>query len=173
MLVVAGAIGESNLESLLGVSIGLLDEDFGCVFKKMEHILIDIKQVRKNTSGRRLDDILWLRNTNPLELDSSLIFNSLNEFKALFSVESYASSRSAGSGCSATSMDVSLSILRWLQLNNQINILNIKTTGGNVGSDEDFEFALLESLHGDLSLVLRDIAMHHLNILLNLICEDE
>ena len=44
------AVCQSNLQSSLGVSIVLIDEYFGEIFKQMQDILIDIKKVLENAS---------------------------------------------------------------------------------------------------------------------------
>ena len=70
-------------------------------------------------------------------------------------------------------MNVGLCVCRGLDLDNQIDIRDIETSGGNIGSDQDIELALLESLESYLSLVLPDIAVHDLNIILDLVSEDQ
>ena len=70
-------------------------------------------------------------------------------------------------------MDVGLSICRGLDLDNQIDIRDIETSGGNIGSDQDIELALLESLESYLTLVLPNVTMHDLNIVLDFISEDQ
>jgi hypothetical protein len=70
-------------------------------------------------------------------------------------------------------MNVGFDLLWWLYLDDQVDVGNIKAARRNISSDEDLEFAFLESLHGDLSLVLCDITVHDLNILLNLVTQDK
>lgn len=58
-------------------------------------------------------------------------------------------------------------------MDNQIDIRDIKTSGGNISSNQDIEFALLKSLESYLTLVLANISMHDLNIVLNFISENQ
>ena len=73
----------------------------------------------------------------------------------------------ASSGSSSCPMDVGLSIFWWLDLNDQIDIRNIKTSWGNVSSHQDTELLLFESFKSDLSLILRDISVHDFDVFLD------
>jgi hypothetical protein len=53
----------------------------------------------------------------------------------LLRVEGYASTVSASSGGSTRSVDVSLNVLGGLHLNNEIDIGDIESSGGDIGSD--------------------------------------
>jgi hypothetical protein len=70
-------------------------------------------------------------------------------------------------------MDVSLGVLRRLDLDHQVDVGDVEAAGCDVGGDQDGELALLESLEGDLTLVLGDVTVHHLNVLLNLVRQDQ
>lgn len=72
----------------------------------------------------------------------------------------------ASSGGSSGSMDIGLSILWRLNLNDEINIGDIETSGSNVSGYQNLELLLLESFEGNLSLLLCDITMHNLNLIL-------
>lgn len=163
------AISQSNLKCFFFITIVLIDQYFCNILKQRENIFVHILKVFKNTFGRSFDDVFRLRHTNSFESNSCLIFNFLNELVSLFGVESNASSGFTCSSSSSRSMNVRLSILWWFNLNNEINIFDIKTSGGNICCDQDLKFTLLESLHCDLSLVLSNITMHNFNILLNFV----
>jgi hypothetical protein len=66
-------------------------------------------------------------------------------------------------------MNVGLCILWWLDLDDKINILNVKSTRCNICSYKNLELSLFESLHGDLSLVLSNITMHDFDVLADFI----
>jgi hypothetical protein len=87
----------------------------------------------------------------------------------LLRVEGYASTVSASSGGSARSVNVSLNILGGLYLNNEVDIGNIESSGGNIGSNKDAELVLLESLEGDFTLVLSNVTVHDLDVFLDLV----
>ena len=70
-------------------------------------------------------------------------------------------------------MNVSLCVLWWLDLNNQVDIRNIKTTRCYICCNENLEFTLFESLNSNLTLILDDISMHDFHVLLDLVCHDQ
>ena len=70
-------------------------------------------------------------------------------------------------------MDVGLSLFWWLELDDKVDVRDVKTTRGDICGDQTSELALLEAIHRDLTLVLRNITVHHLNVLLNLVSEQE
>jgi hypothetical protein len=53
----------------------------------MKNILIDIAKVLEDATRGRFDNVLCLRNADPLQLDSSLVFNFLDKFEGLSHVE--------------------------------------------------------------------------------------
>lgn len=118
-----------------------------------------------------LNDIFRLWHSYSLKFDSSLLLNRLDQLLGLSRVESDTSTAGAGSRRTATPMDVRLSLLGWLQLDDQIDVRDIKTSRGNVSGDENAELALLKSLHRDLSLILSNVSMHYLYVLLDFIGE--
>ena len=65
-------------------------------------------------------------------------------------------------------MDVRLGVLWRLHLDNKLNVWDVKTSCCYISGDEDLEFVVLESLESHLSLVLRDVSMHGLDIVLDL-----
>jgi hypothetical protein len=114
-----------------------------------------------------------LRCTNHLKLDTGLALYHLNLALSLLREEGDASAREASTSSTTRSVDVSLSVSGRLNLDNQIDIRDIKTSGGNISSNQDIEFALLKSLESYLTLVLANISMHDLNIVLNFISENQ
>lgn len=70
-------------------------------------------------------------------------------------------------------MNVGLSFLWRLKLDYEVYVRDIESTRGNVGCDKYLELVLLEALHRDLTLVLRNITVHNFDVLLNLVREDE
>jgi hypothetical protein len=70
-------------------------------------------------------------------------------------------------------MNVGLNFLWWLNLNDQVDVGNVKATGGDIGGNKDLKFPFFEALHGDLTLVLRNIAVHDLDVLLNFVTQDK
>lgn len=70
-------------------------------------------------------------------------------------------------------MDVGLNFLWWLDLNDQVDIGNVQASRGDISSDQHFEFSFLESLHGNLTLVLRNVSVHDFDVLLDLVSQNE
>jgi hypothetical protein len=58
-------------------------------------------------------------------------------------------------------------------LNDKIDIGDIKTSRGNISGNQHVELALLESFESYFSLILRDVTVHDLHILLDLVSEDQ
>ena len=70
-------------------------------------------------------------------------------------------------------MDVGLSFFGGFQLDNQVDVGDVKTARGDVSGDQNAEFALFEPLHGDFALVLGNVSVHHLNVELDLLGEKQ
>lgn len=133
---------------------------------------MDLFKVLTNIHSAGFDNVIRLRNPNALQLDASLGLNLLNEHLRLWRIKSYASTTSTCTRCSTTSVDVGLCLFWRLNLDDEVNIGNVDTTRGNIGSDEYFELAFFEALQSDFTLVLGDITMHDFYISLNLVAEE-
>ena len=70
-------------------------------------------------------------------------------------------------------MDVGLSLFRGLDLDNQVDIRDIKSTRCYISSDKDSELALLEAIHSHFTLVLGDVTVHDFDILLYFVWEQQ
>lgn len=70
-------------------------------------------------------------------------------------------------------MNVSLCVLGRLDLDNQVDAGDIEAARCDVSGDEDTELFLLEALEGDFTLVLGNVAVHHLNVFLDLLREKQ
>jgi len=161
------SISKSDLQSLDSIAFILSEQQLGWLLEVLKHLLIHIVQLLENVFVSGLLDIFIVWDLDPLKLDSGLLFDPLEILLASLVEEGDASSIPSSSGSSARSMDVRLSVLRRLELDDELNVGDVKTSGGNVCGDEDLDLVLFESLHGDFSLVLRDVAMHALRGLLN------
>lgn len=64
-------------------------------------------------------------------------------------------------------MDVGFGVFWWLNLHNKVNQWDIKPSGGNISGDENLELSVLESLHGDLTLILGNTTVHYLDIVVD------
>ena len=68
-------------------------------------------------------------------------------------------------------MNISLCVLWWLNLNDQIDTWDVESTGGNVSGDENFAFVCFELFQGNLALSLSYFTVDHLDVLLDLLAE--
>ena len=62
-------------------------------------------------------------------------------------------------------MNVSFSIFRWFDLNDQVNAWYIKTTRCNIGSDKYLAFASFEFLESNFTLSLSNFTVNDFNVL--------
>ena len=68
-------------------------------------------------------------------------------------------------------MNIRFSVFWWLDLDDQVDVLNIDTSRGDISGHKHLEFTFFEPFQGDFTLVLRDITMHNFDILLDLVRE--
>lgn len=151
------------------VSSFLIDQSLCSLVEEWKNIIVYLRKVLADIHRACFYDIFGLRYSYPLKFDARLIFNRLDQHLRFCRVERDTGSTGTSSRSSTTSVDVSLCLLRWLNLNHEVDVGNVKATRCNISGDENAEFALLESLHRDFALVLSNIAMHDLNILLDFI----
>lgn len=173
LLVVAGRVGKDNLKGLLSVTIVLSDESLGQVLEEVEDLLVDVRNTLEDATLRRLDDVSGLRDTDTLKLDTGLILDALHELVVLSRVERDAHTTLTSSGGTTGAMDVRLSVLWWLDLNDEVDVGDVETASSNVRSDEHLELVFLEALDGDLTLTLHNITVHDLHLLLDLLGRNE
>ena len=100
-------------------------------------------------------------------------FDVLNEELRLLRIERNTLARRSSPRRPPRPMNVGLCLLGRLKLDYEVYVRNIQPPRSHIRRDEHLELVLLEPLHGDLTLVLRNIAVHHLDVLLNLVGEDE
>jgi hypothetical protein len=128
VLVTSGHKSEGFLKSGFFVSIAHKDELLCSCIKHWEKFIIDFLELLDRISGCSLVHIFWLWDTNEVELESCFIFNLLDHLLVLHGPESDASSGLSCSGSSSRSMDVGFDLFWWLNLDNKINIWDIKTS---------------------------------------------
>lgn len=77
----------------------------------------------------------------------------------LLGVESHADSTLAGATSSASTMDVGVDFFWGFQLQDEVDFGDIETSGCYVGGYEALELTLLETMEGNLPLLLGDVAV--------------
>ena len=85
-------------------------------------------QVLADVHGTGLDDVLRLWHTNSLQLNTRLLLNCLDQHLGLRSVESNASSASTSSCRTSASMNICLSFLGRLDLNDEVDVGDVKAS---------------------------------------------
>lgn len=78
--------------------------------------------------------------------------------------ERNARSSSSCSRRSTSSMDVGLGIFWWLNLNDQVNIRNIKPSRSHICCNEYTELVLFKSSESNFSLILSNISVHNFDL---------
>lgn len=135
----------------------------------MKEVVVHSLELLDGISRRGPDDIVGLRDTDWNELDASIPFNVLDHHLVLLGPECNASSRLAGSGRSTRSMNVGLSVLWRLNLNNKVNVWNVEASRSYISCNQHTKFVLFESLKSNFSLILGNITMHDLNVILDFV----
>ena len=134
---------------------------------------MDLLKVVTDVHGARLDHVLGLGHSNALKFDAGLGLDLLDEHLGLARVEGNAGTTGSCSRRSSTPVDVGLGLLGRLDLDDQVDVGDVEAARCDISSDQDSELAFLEALHGHFSLVLGDVAVHHLDVLLDLVREEE
>ena len=70
-------------------------------------------------------------------------------------------------------MNIGLSIFGRFNLNNKVNIRDIKTSWCNIGGYKHAEFVFFESLESDFSLILGDVSVHDFDVLFDLVSQEQ
>ena len=121
-------VGQGGAESRLSVTSFLRDEGVSRLLEERQHVLVHLLQVLADVHGAGLDDVLGLWDTNSLQLDARLLLNGLDQHLGLRSVESNASSASTSSCRTSASMNICLSFLGRLDLNDEIDVGDVKAS---------------------------------------------
>lgn len=79
-------------------------------------------------------------------LDTSHVFNSVEEFSVPTIEEGDADATVASSGSSTRPMDVGLGVFWWLQLDDKLDIWNIDSSGSDICGNQNLEFVFFKSL---------------------------
>ena len=167
--VVAGKECECLHKSAFGVALLLLNQLVGSLIEDGDDFILNFLKLLLSVAERGANNVIWEWRANFFKLDASLAFDHLKEHLLLKSVESDALAAAAGSSRTAGTMDVSLGVLGWLNLHDQVDTRDVKATSSDISCHQHAEFFLLEALEGDLSLILCNIAMHDLDVFFDLL----
>ena len=121
-------VGQGGAEGPLSITSFLLDECICSLLKERQHVLVHFLQVLADVHGTGLDDVLGLWYANSLQLNTRLLLNCLDQHLGLRSVKSNASSASASSCRTSASMNICLSFLGRLDLNDEIDVGDVKAS---------------------------------------------
>jgi hypothetical protein len=70
-------------------------------------------------------------------------------------------------------VDVCLGVFWWLNLNNQVNRRNVKSSSCDISCHEHAKFLFFKSLKRDLSLVLGNVTVHHFNVFFDFVGKEK
>lgn len=96
---------------------------------------------------------------NTLELHARAPLDIVHEVRLVLPEQRDGDSRRVGASRSPGAVDVRFEVLRWLNLHDELDTRNVKSSRSHVGGDEDRELSVTESLERRLALRLRDVAV--------------
>jgi len=99
--------------------------------------------------------------------DASLLLNVLEHELVLVRVERDAGTAASGTSSTARPVDVSFGVLWRLNLNDEVHRGDIQASASHISRNQNLEFLVLEALQCDFTLVLRNVTVHHFNLVLN------
>ena len=70
-------------------------------------------------------------------------------------------------------MNICFGFLGWFDLNDEVDVWDVKASRGDICCHQYSKLTLLEALHSDFSLVLSYVTVHYLDVLLDLVGEKE
>ena len=132
---VAGKERERLHKGAFSVALLLLDQLVRSLIEDRDDLIFHLLQLLLSVAERCSDDIIRQWRAYFFKLDAGLLFNHLKQHLLFERVESDALATSAGSSCTARSMDVSLCVLRRLNLDDQVDAWDVQTSGCDVSGD--------------------------------------
>lgn len=112
---------------------------------------------------------MGLRDANQREVDTGGSLDAVDLHLLLHGPERDTRAGLAGARCPARSVDVRLRVFWWLDLDNQVDVGDVKSSACDISRNEDRKLLLLESFEGHLPLVLCNISVHDFNVLADLL----
>ena len=134
------------------------------VLKDRYDLILDLFKLLDGISEGSTDDIIGLGHTNLLEDDTSLVFNNLNKHFLFERVECDALSGSTSTSSTTRSVNIGFCVFRRLNLDDQVDTRDVKTTGCDISSNKHTESLLLEALECHFTLHLRDVTVHDFDV---------
>lgn len=108
---------KSHFQSLLCISVLQSNQFLSCIVEQRQDVFLNLHALLDGVSRGCSDDVLGLRDSNLSEVHTSFVRNHGQLLLVLQCPESYASSCFACSSSSTSSVNVSFSVLRRLNLN--------------------------------------------------------
>ena len=71
----------------------------------------------------------------------------------------------AGTSCTSTAVGIALDVVGQTEVDDMRKVVNVKTTGSHVGCHEQLRDMLAELLHGEVALLLAEVAMQTLGVI--------
>ena len=157
--------GYHLLDDVLLVDVLKLAVDFSHVWFNLILVHIGLHDVVHGLEELLLADFLWGWQNAVHELLANLLLNLANlELLSGMDDRDGCSLLSGTTGTTA-SVGVACHIIRQAVVDNVSQIVNIKTTGSHIGSHQELNGMVAELLHGEVTLLLTQVAVQRLSII--------
>jgi hypothetical protein len=117
----------------------------------------------------RLFKFILSRRLNFSELYTGFISYFVNKVPISIRVKRNADSFCTCTGCASRPVYICLSVFWWFNLNDYVDSWYVKTPSRHISSNKASRFTFFDPLHRYFTLSLSNIAVHHFDILLELI----
>ena len=165
--------GHHLLDDVLLVDVLKLAVDFSHVWFNLILVHIGLHDVVHGLEELLLADFLWGRQNAVHELLANLLLNLANLELLSGMDDRDGCSLLSGTTGTAASVGVACHIIRQTIVDNVSQIIYVQTTGSHIGSHQELNGMVAELLHGEVTLLLTQVAVQRLciiTILNQLIC---
>ena len=165
--------GNHLLDDVLLVDVLKLAVDFCHVWFNLILVHIGLHDVVHGLEELLLADFLWGRQNAVHELLANLLLNLANLELLSGMDDRDGCSLLSGTTGTAASVGVACHIIRQTIVDNVSQIIYVQTTGSHIGSHQELNGMVAELLHGEVTLLLTQVAVQRLciiTILNQLIC---
>ena len=156
--------GHHLLDDVLLVDVIELAVDFVHIWRNLLLIDISLHDVVHRLEELLLANLLWSRKSAIHEVLAYLLLYLANlEFLASMD-DGDGSSLLAGTTCTTASMGVACHIVRQTIVDDVGKVIYVQSTGSHIGCHQELHGMVTELLHGEVTLLLTQVAMQSLGI---------
>jgi len=143
----------------------LVDDFVALALKHLNDLFIDVVLNRVQVAGRvaahRSHYVQRLGRALLLKLEFAKLLDLVNHLLGLLGVESDARAFPAHAPCAAAAVHVTLDILGRLDLDDEVEVWQVDAASHDVGGEQHHYLVLPEEVHGDFTLLLRDVSVEY------------